>query len=81
MEKTQIKDLKTNQELIGYYLVKEMALKEGANGCYLDVTLSDPTGTINAKLWKCDPKDADKYPKGSLVKVMARIAEFRENPR
>ncbi|QRN86757.1 HD domain-containing protein [Clostridia bacterium] len=77
MENSQISDLKTNQEVIGYYLVKEMTLKEGANGCYLDITLSDPTGVINAKVWKCDPKDANKYRKGTLVKVMARIAEFR----
>lgn len=81
MEKTQIKDLQTNQELIGYYLVKEMTLKEGAKGCYLDITLSDPTGTINAKIWKCDPKDANSYPKGTLVKVMSRIAEFRGKPQ
>ena len=81
MEKTQIKDLQTNQEVIGYYLVKEAALKEGANGCYLDIMLSDSTGTMNAKIWKCDPEDAERYTKGTLVKVMARIAEFRGKPQ
>ncbi len=79
MEGTKIKDLQVNQDLIGYYLVRESSLREGSNGSFLDLTLSDETGTVNAKIWKCDPLDGQKYTKGVLVKVMAKMIEYRGN--
>ncbi len=77
MDNTKVKDLEVNQDLIGYYLVKDILLKEGANGCYLDMIFADQTGVVNAKLWQCDPKDGDRFVRGSLVKIMGRVAEYR----
>lgn len=72
-----IDSLAVNDKLVSFYLVKESTLKQGANGPYLDLTLSDSTGTINAKIWQCDPEDANVYGRGTLVKVKATVAEFR----
>lgn len=72
-----IKGLEVNSKIVSFYLVKEVLLKKGANGPYLDITLSDNTGNINAKLWQCDPEAANLYAKGSLVKVKASVTEYR----
>lgn len=77
MENTRIHELTVNQDLLGYYLVRESSLREGANGCYLDLMLGDRTGSVGAKLWQCKAEDADTYQRGRLVKVMARMTEYR----
>ncbi len=79
MEGTRIKELTANQDILGYYLVRESTLKEGANGPYLDMILSDRTGNISAKIWQCQTGDARLYVRGTMVKVMAKIVEYRGN--
>ena len=53
LEYINIKDFKVGQRIKGVYLIKSVAVKitNSNNKKYLDITLSDKTGDINAKLW------------------------------
>ena len=53
LEYVNIKDFKVGQRIKGVYLIKSIAVKitNSNNKKYLDITLSDKTGDINAKLW------------------------------
>ncbi len=53
LEYVNIKDFKVGQRIKGVYLIKSVAVKitNSNNKKYLDITLSDKTGDINAKLW------------------------------
>lgn len=53
LEYVNIKDFKVGQRIKGVYLIKNIAVKitNSNNKKYLDITLSDKTGDINAKLW------------------------------
>jgi 3'-5' exoribonuclease len=52
MKDLYISDLKTNQEIITYFIVKTVAVKVGSNKkAYLDLLLADCTGEVTAKKW------------------------------
>ena len=53
LEYVNIKDFKVGQRIKGENLIKSIAVKitNSNNKKYLDITLSDKTGDINAKLW------------------------------
>ena len=53
LEYVNIKDFKVGQRIKGVYLIKSIAVKitNSNNKKYLDITLSDKTDDINAKLW------------------------------
>ena len=53
LEYVNIKDFKVGQRIKGVYLIKSVSVKitNSNNKKYLDITLSDKTGDINAKLW------------------------------
>jgi len=49
MKDIYIADLKTNQEIITYFIVKTVAVKVGSNKkAYLDLLLADCTGEVTA---------------------------------
>lgn len=77
-----MKDQLTISELIknvtfeGFLLVKESAQRTSSNGGkYLDMTLTDLTGSINAKVW-----DSSVLPPevGSVIKVRAAVLEYKD---
>ncbi len=50
MKEIFVKDLRKDQEIIEFFMVKAIAVKVGANGKqYLDVTLGDSTGEVSGK--------------------------------
>ena len=52
MKDIYISDIKTNQEIISYFIVKTIAVKVGSNKkAYLDLLLADRSGEISAKKW------------------------------
>ena len=75
-----IADLETNMEFIGFFMVKQIAIKTGSNRkAYLDLTLGDKTGEISAKKWDVSDEEYEtlsKYKEGDLVKVAARVTEW-----
>ena len=55
-----IADLMTNDDFIGFFMIKQIAIKTGSNRkAYLDLTLGDRTGEISLIL-KLDEGGADK---------------------
>lgn len=69
-----LSDIKRDDRLEGYLIVRSAEQRASANGKnYLDMTLADKSGSINAKMW-----DGTVQPPlaGSIVKVRATGNEF-----
>ena len=80
MKELYIKDLRKDQEVVEFFMVKACAVKTGSNGKqYLDITLGDKTGELSGKKW--DVSDGE-YPalveikEKEIVKVKAVITEW-----
>ena len=80
MKELFIKDLRKDQEVVEFFMVKACAVKTGANGKqYLDITLGDKTGELTGKKW--DVSDGE-YPalveikEKEIVKVKAVMTEW-----
>lgn len=80
MKDIYINDIRTDQELISYFLVKSSAVKFGSNKkAYLDLLLSDSTGEISAKKWDIADEEMpglEKIKEGSVIKVKALVTEW-----
>ena len=60
MKEIYVKDLRKDQEITEFFMVKSAAVKTGSNGKqYLDITLGDKTGELTGKKW--DVSDGE-YP-------------------
>ena len=69
-----LSDIKRDDRFEGFLIVRAAEQRASANGkCYLDMTLADRSGSINAKMW-----DGTVQPPlaGSIVKVRATGNEF-----
>ena len=74
----QINDAGT---LDGYALVKAVEKKQSKTGAtYLDMTLVDKSGEINAKLWNYSP-EAHNFEVNTIVKVRGTINIFNNAPQ
>lgn len=70
----QVASLQKDDRFEGYLLVRSSDSRTGGNGNpYLDLTLSDASGDMNAKVWNTS-QEAPKV--GSVVKVRGNITEF-----
>ncbi len=80
MKDIYISDIRTNQELISYFIVKSVAIKVGSNKkAYLDLLLADCTGEISAKKWDIADEEMpglEKIKEGSVLKVKALVTEW-----
>ena len=80
MKDIYISDIKTNQEIITYLIVKQVAVKVGSNKkAYLDLLLADCTGEISAKKWDIADEELpglEKIKEGSVLKVKAIVTEW-----
>lgn len=80
MKEHYIAELRTDDELQDFFMVKNIALKIGSNKKqYLDLILADSTGEVTAKKW--DVADAElpslsEIKPGGLVKVKAQVTEW-----
>lgn len=64
----------------GFCLIKSIDKKTSAKGdTYLDMTLSDSEGEINAKLWNYNQNIHGVYDANVLVKVRGTISEYNGN--
>lgn len=65
-----------------FLLVKQVESRlTGAGKRYLDFTLCDATGEIDAKLWDCTPADEATYKPNQIVKVRAAVREWNGQPQ
>ena len=80
MKEKYIANLKTNEEITEYYMVKSAILKVGSNRkTYLDVLLGDKTGEISGKKWDIADEEApglEKIKEGCVIKVRALVTEW-----
>lgn len=75
-----IADLETNENIISFFMIKQIAIKTGSNRkAYLDLTLGDKTGEISAKKWDVSDEEyqtLSKYKVGDFIKVAATVTEW-----
>ena len=80
MKDIYISDLRTNQDIISYFIVKKSAVKTGSNKkAYLDLLLADSTGEISAKKWDIADEELqglEKIKEGIVIKVKALVTEW-----
>lgn len=61
----------------GFCLVKTVEKKSSSKGdFYLDLTLSDKDGEVNAKLWRYDPVEHGEYKPNDIVKVRGSLLQY-----
>lgn len=64
----------------GFCIIKTIDRKTSSKGdSYLDVTLGDSGGEINAKLWRYVPELHGEYQANEIVKVRGVISEYNGN--
>ena len=80
MKEIYVKDLRKDQQVTEFFMVKSAAVKTGSNGKqYLDITLGDKTGELTGKKW--DVSDGE-YPalvdikEKDIVKIKGVITEW-----
>lgn len=75
----EIKSLKVGEEVTAFYLVKAKNVKtSNANKTYIDFTLQDVTGEVNAKLWEVKGDVEKIYNPGEVVKVKAAVTQWQQ---
>ncbi|WP_138495742.1 3'-5' exoribonuclease YhaM family protein [Paenibacillus pinistramenti] len=78
---TLVKDLASGDEFTGFYLIKELEIKQ-TNATppkdYLDLVLCDATGQLPAKLWDASQADKETFFPMGLVKVRGLVQTYRE---
>jgi 3'-5' exoribonuclease len=78
MDYKKINELKNGERIDGFYLIKSVELKTSSNNKkYLDFTLGDKTGEINAKLWELAEGDEEKYSENMLIKIRASVSTWQ----
>ena len=61
----------------GFCLIKSLDKKTSSKGDdYLDMTLSDSDGEINAKLWRYNPEVHGEYTANQLIKIRGIISQY-----
>lgn len=77
LEQKTISEMKEQMTVVGFYLVKSIELRTGkTNNVYLDMTLADKTGEINAKLWNCPEGTINDFKVGGVVKIVAEVKSW-----
>ncbi|MEI7025543.1 3'-5' exoribonuclease YhaM family protein [Paenibacillus sp. y28] len=81
---TLIKDLVPQDEFTGFYLLKELDVKQTNNTPakdYFDIVLCDASGQLSAKYWDVSPTDKETFFPMGLVKVQGIVQLYREKPQ
>ena len=78
---TLIKQLKLDDQFVGFYLLKELEVKQTNSTPakdYFDIVLSDVSGQIPAKYWDVTAIDKETFFPMGLVKVQGIVQMYRE---
>ncbi len=80
MKDIYVADIEVNQEIVAYFMVKNIAVKTDSKGkLYLDLLIADNTGEIRGKKWNLDDGEAaglERIKVGNIVKVKGQVTEF-----
>jgi len=78
MKNKKINELQAGEAIQSFFLVKAADCKTTSNNKnYLDLTLVDSTGEINAKLWDYSVEAEAQYVANALVKVKGTVNEWQ----
>lgn len=78
---TKVRELSNQEEFVGFYLLKELEIKQTNNTPpkdYMDIVLGDATGQISAKMWDVSSYDKETFFRMGLVKVKGIVQTYRE---
>ncbi len=81
MKERYISDLRPGEDITSFFLAKSIAFKEGSNRkVYLDLTLGDNTGEINAKKWDISDEERTNLQQwiteNIVIKIRALVTEW-----
>ncbi len=80
MENIQIADFNAGDEIQSFFILRAMNIKTSSNNKkYLDMTLADKTGEINAKLWNVENGEESTFKAGQLVKVRGTVTLWQNS--
>lgn len=75
-----IEDFKVNDKIDGFFIIKTSECRTASNSKkYLDFTIADKTGEINAKYWNYNEGDEEKYKANTLIKVRGNVTQWQNN--
>lgn len=78
MLEKKINEYKAGDSMQGFFLIKECLIKTSSNNKkYLDISLADKSGEINAKLWDCTNEQELGFRQGAIVKVKGNIVQWQ----
>jgi 3'-5' exoribonuclease len=82
MKTSFVKDLTSEQNITGYFLVHEKDIRNTTAGKpYLRMELGDSSGTIEARMWDQFEASAKDIQRDDFVKVQARVEIYRNKPQ
>lgn len=77
MNYKKIEDFNIDERIDGFFMIKAIEVKTATNGNrFLDITLTDNTGDINAKVWDYRGED-DEYSQNNIIKIRGDISEWQ----
>ncbi len=80
MKKLYINDLKSGDLVNNYFIIAEKHISKKKDGnSFLNITLSDKSGTIKAVMWDNADETNLKTEKGSPYKVSGTVSEYRNS--
>ncbi len=73
----KIKQFVVGENIQGFFLVKRAEMRTtNAGKRYLDATLIDDSGEVNAKLWAAEEPVINMFGEGEIVKISAKVNEW-----
>lgn len=74
-----INEFEAGKRIEGFYLVRSVDCKttNSNNKKYMDFTLADKTGEINAKLWEVAEGEESKYSANTVIKVRGTVLAWQ----
>ena len=76
---TRIKNFRKNSLIQGFFLVREKHLRSTrTNHPYLQLSLQDNSGSIEAKVWENVPAYEKSFDEGDAVVVKGRVSQYKE---
>ncbi|MZQ84898.1 HD domain-containing protein [Paenibacillus sp. 5J-6] len=78
---TLIKQLQAPEEFVGFYLIKELEVKQTNTTPakdFMDIVLCDASGQISAKMWDVSAADKETFFPMTLVKVQGVVQTYRD---
>ena len=82
MEHVYLNNVAEGAKFDGYYIVKSIAIKESSNGSsYLDLTISDSSGTMDAKFWNLTKDMIEAWQQiqpGVICKIRGRVEKYKD---